>query len=181
VSVETAQIYLFAFLAAVAVGTLIGGPVGDRIGRKYVLWGSIVGVLPFALVLPYADLFWTGILTVIIGLVLASASSAIIVYALELVPGRIGLVAGLFFGLSFGMAGVGAAALGRLADATSIDYVYQVCSFLPLIGLLTVLLPNLGRPGPRVQSGAPSTPREEIRVTSPVAGSITMRGGGISR
>jgi len=185
VSVETAQIYLFAFLAAVAVGTLIGGPVGDRIGRKYVLWGSIVGVLPFALVLPYADLFWTGILTVIIGLVLASASSAIIVYALELVPGRIGLVAGLFFGLSFGMAGVGAAALGRLADATSIDYVYQVCSFLPLIGLLTVLLPNLGRPVPptreRIQSGTLSTPGEEIRVTSPVAGSITMRGGGISR
>jgi MFS transporter, FSR family, fosmidomycin resistance protein len=146
VSVENAQFYLFAFLAAVAVGTLIGGPIGDRIGRKYVLWGSIVGVLPFTLMLPYAGLFWTGILTVLIGLILASASSAIIVYALELVPGRIGTVAGLFFGLSFGMAGVGAAALGRLADATSIDYVYQVCAFLPLIGLLTVLLPNLGRP-----------------------------------
>jgi MFS transporter, FSR family, fosmidomycin resistance protein len=146
VSVESAQIYLFAFLAAVAAGTLIGGPVGDRIGRKYVLWVSIVGVLPFTLVLPYADLFWTGILIVVIGVILASASSAIIVYALELVPGKIGTVAGLFFGLSFGMAGVGAAALGRLADATSIDYVYQICAFLPLIGLLTVLLPNIGRP-----------------------------------
>jgi FSR family fosmidomycin resistance protein-like MFS transporter len=148
VSVESAQIYLFAFLAAVALGTLIGGPLGDRIGRKYVLWGSIVGVLPFTLALPYLDLFWTGILTVVIGLILASASAAIIVYALELVPGKIGTVAGLFFGLSFGMAGVGAAALGRLADATSIDFVYQVCAFLPLIGLLTVLLPNLGRPVP---------------------------------
>jgi FSR family fosmidomycin resistance protein-like MFS transporter len=145
-SVESAQIYLFAFLAAVAAGTLIGGPVGDRIGRKRVLWISIVGVLPFSLVLPYADLFWTGILTVVIGLILASASSAIIVYALELVPGKVGTVAGLFFGLSFGMAGIGAAALGRLADATSIDFVYQICAFLPLIGLLTVLLPNLGRP-----------------------------------
>ena len=147
-SVEIAQIYLFAFLAAVAAGTLIGGPVGDRIGRKRVLWVSIVGVLPFTLVLPYADLFWTGILTVVIGLVLASASSAIIVYALELVPGKVGTVAGLFFGLSFGMAGVGAASLGRLADATNIDFVYQICAFLPLIGLLTVLLPNLGRPAP---------------------------------
>jgi MFS transporter, FSR family, fosmidomycin resistance protein len=145
-SVESAQIYLFAFLAAVAAGTLIGGPVGDRIGRKRVLWVSIVGVLPFTLVLPYADLFWTGILTVVIGLILASASSAIIVYALELVPGKVGTVAGLFFGLSFGMAGVGAAALGWLADATSIDFVYQICAFLPLIGLLTVFLPNLGRP-----------------------------------
>jgi MFS transporter, FSR family, fosmidomycin resistance protein len=145
-SVETAQIYLFAFLASVAAGTLIGGPLGDRIGRKAVLWISIVGVLPFTLVLPYADLFWTGILSVVIGLVLASASSAIIVYALELVPGKVGTVAGLFFGLSFGMAGVGAAALGRLADATSIDYVYQVCAFLPLIGLLTVLLPRVGQP-----------------------------------
>src|SRR5207247_8836922 len=115
---------------------------------KYVLWGSIVGVLPFTLVLPYADLFWTGILTVAIGLILASASSAIIVYALELVPGKVGTVAGLFFGLSFGMAGIGAAALGRLADATSIEFVYQVCAFLPLIGLLVVLLPDVGRPLP---------------------------------
>jgi FSR family fosmidomycin resistance protein-like MFS transporter len=155
VSIENAQFYLFAFLAAVAAGTLIGGPIGDRIGRKYVLWGSIVGVLPFTLVLPYADLFWTGILTVVIGLILASASSAIIVYALELVPGKIGTVAGLFFGLSFGVAGVGAAALGRLADATSIDYVYQVCAFLPLIGLLTVLLPDLRRPR---QAGLATSP-----------------------
>jgi MFS transporter, FSR family, fosmidomycin resistance protein len=155
-SLESAQIYLFAFLAAVAVGTLAGGPIGDRIGRKYVLWGSIVGVLPFALALPHVDLFWTGILTVVIGLILASASSAIIVYALELVPGKVGTVAGLFFGLSFGMAGVGAAALGRLADATSIDYVYQLCAFLPLLGLLTVLLPNLGRPLPAAAATSPA-------------------------
>jgi MFS transporter, FSR family, fosmidomycin resistance protein len=169
VSVETAQIYLFAFLAAVAAGTLIGGPVGDRIGRKRVLWISIVGVLPFALMLPYVDLFWTGILTVAIGLILASASSAIIVYALELVPGKVGTVAGLFFGLSFGMAGIGAAALGRLADATSIDYVYQICAFLPLLGLLTVLLPNIGRP---------QGTRLALPVTgSPPAGSTGTRGG----
>jgi MFS transporter, FSR family, fosmidomycin resistance protein len=168
VSVASAQIYLFAFLASVAVGTLVGGPVGDRIGRKYVLWGSIVGVLPFTLVLPYADLFWTGILTVAIGLILASASSAIIVYALELVPGKVGTVAGLFFGLSFGMAGIGAAALGRLADATSIDYVYQICAFLPLLGLLTVLLPNIGRP-------------QGTRLASPVTGSTATAGAGASR
>jgi FSR family fosmidomycin resistance protein-like MFS transporter len=168
VSVSSAQIYLFAFLASVAVGTLVGGPVGDRIGRKYVLWGSIVGVLPFTLVLPYADLFWTGILTVAIGLILASASSAIIVYALELVPGKVGTVAGLFFGLSFGMAGIGAAALGRLADATSIDYVYQICAFLPLLGLFTVLLPNIGRP-------------QGTRLASPVTGSTATRGAGASR
>jgi MFS transporter, FSR family, fosmidomycin resistance protein len=149
-SVESAQIYLFAFLASVALGTLIGGPVGDRIGRKAVIWVSIVGVLPFTLMLPYANLFWTGILTVVIGMTLASASSAIIVYALELVPGRIGMVAGLFFGLSFGMAGIGAAVLGRVADATSIDNVYQLCAFLPAIGLLTALLPNLGRSVPRL-------------------------------
>ncbi len=146
VSIERAQIYLFAFLASVAVGTLIGGPVGDRIGRKAVIWVSIVGVLPFTLMLPHANLFWTGILTVVIGMTLASASSAIIVYALELVPGQIGMVAGLFFGLSFGMAGIGAAVLGRVADATSIDTVYQLCAFLPAIGLLTALLPDLGRP-----------------------------------
>jgi MFS transporter, FSR family, fosmidomycin resistance protein len=171
VSLESAQIYLFAFLAAVAAGTLIGGPVGDRIGRKSVLWVSILGVLPFTLVLPYANLFWTGILTVAIGLILASASSAIIVYALELVPGKVGTVAGLFFGLSFGMAGVGAVALGRLADATSIDYVYQVCAFLPLIGLLTVLLPDLGR----------SISPVEKRLTSPVTGSTAASGAGASR
>jgi MFS transporter, FSR family, fosmidomycin resistance protein len=146
--VREAQLFLFVFLASVALGTLIGGPLGDRIGRKYVLWGSIVGVLPFTLLLPYASLLWTAILTVVIGVTLASASSAIIVYALELLPGRIGMVAGLFFGLSFGMAGIGAAALGRLADFTSIDFVYRLCAFLPAIGLLTVLLPNLDHPAP---------------------------------
>ena len=155
VSVAQAQIYLFLFLASVAVGTLVGGPIGDRIGRKYVLWGSIVGVLPFTLVLPYAGLLWTAILTVVIGATLASASSAIIVYALELLPDRVGVVAGLFFGLSFGMAGIGAAALGRLADWTSIDLVYRICAFLPAIGLLTVFLPDLGRPPAPLPAAAP--------------------------
>ncbi len=145
-SVSEAQIYLFVFLASVALGTLIGGPLGDRIGRKSVIWGSILGVVPFTLALPHADLMWTAILSVVIGVTLASASSAIIVYAFDLVPGRIGMMAGLFFGLSFGLAGVGAAAFGWLADATSIDYVYQICAFLPLIGILTILLPDLGRP-----------------------------------
>jgi FSR family fosmidomycin resistance protein-like MFS transporter len=149
VSVASAQVYLFIFLASVAVGTLIGGPIGDRIGRKAVIWGSILGAIPFALMLPHASLFWTAVLTMIIGATMASASSAIIVYALDLVPGKIGTMAGLFFGLSFGMAGVGAAALGSLADATSIDTVYHVCAYLPLIGLLTVLLPDLGRPARR--------------------------------
>jgi FSR family fosmidomycin resistance protein-like MFS transporter len=148
VTIETAQIYLFVFLAAVAAGTLIGGPLSDRIGRKAVMWGSIVGVLPFTLMLPYAGLAWTVVLSVVIGLTLASASSTIIVYALDLVPGKIGMIAGLFFGLSFGLAGVGAAVLGRLADATSIDFVYRICAFLPAIGLLTAFLPNLGRPVP---------------------------------
>ena len=145
-SLASAQIYLFVFLAAVAGGTLVGGPIGDRFGRKTVIWGSILGAIPFALMLPFADLFWTTVLTIVIGATMASASSAIIVYALDLVPGKIGTMAGLFFGLSFGMAGVGAAALGSLADATSIDTVYHVCAYLPLIGLLTVLLPNVGRP-----------------------------------
>jgi FSR family fosmidomycin resistance protein-like MFS transporter len=143
ISVHSAQIHLFVFLAAVAAGTFLGGPIGDRIGRKYVIWCSILGVLPFTLVLPYANLFWTGILTVIIGLVLASAFSAILVYAQELVPGRIGLVSGIFFGLAFGVAGIGAAILGQLADAVSIEFVYRVCAFLPAIGLLTAFLPNL--------------------------------------
>src|SRR5277367_5568989 len=147
VSVASAQVYLFVFLASVAIGTLVGGPIGDRIGRKAVIWGSIIGAIPFALVLPYANLFWTPILTMAVGATMASASSAIIVYALDLVPGKIGTMAGLFFGLGFGMAGIGAAALGKIADATSIDAVYHVCAFLPLIGLLTVFLPNLGRPG----------------------------------
>ncbi|CAN0620078.1 fosmidomycin efflux pump [Burkholderia multivorans] len=142
-SVQAAQIHLFIFLAAVAAGTVIGGPVGDRIGRKYVIWGSILGVAPFTLMLPYANLFWTSVLTVIIGAVLASAFAAILVYATELMPGKVGTVAGLFFGFAFGLGGIGAAVLGQLADATSIAFVYKVCSFLPLIGVLTVFLPDL--------------------------------------
>jgi FSR family fosmidomycin resistance protein-like MFS transporter len=141
-SVQEAQLHLFLFLAAFAVGVLVGGPIGDRIGRKYVIWVSILGVLPFTLMLPYANLFWTGVLTVIIGLVLASASSAILVLAQDIVPGRVGLVSGLFFGLAFGLGGLGAAVLGWLADQTSIYFVYRVCAFLPAIGLLTALLPN---------------------------------------
>ncbi|HEX7906975.1 MAG TPA: MFS transporter [Paraburkholderia sp.] len=140
--VQAAQVHLFVFLAAVAAGTVIGGPIGDRIGRKYVIWVSILGVAPFTLLLPYANLFWTGVLTVIIGVVLASAFSAILVYAQELIPGKVGMIAGLFFGFAFGMGGIGAAVLGQLADATSIAYVYKVCSFLPLIGVLTVFLPD---------------------------------------
>ena len=130
-------------MGAVAAGTLIGGPVGDRIGRKYVIWCSILGILPFTLMLPYVNLFWTSVLTVIIGVVLASAFSAILVYAQELVPGRIGLISGIFFGLAFGMGGIGAALLGKLADVTNINFVYHVCSFLPAIGLLTAFLPDL--------------------------------------
>jgi FSR family fosmidomycin resistance protein-like MFS transporter len=143
ISVQSAQVYLFIFLFAVAAGTFIGGPVGDRIGRKYVIWISILGVAPFSLLLPHATLFWTAILSVFIGMILSSAFSAILVYAQELVPGKVGMIAGLFFGLAFGMAGVGSALLGRLADQTSITYVYQVCAYLPLIGLLTGFLPNL--------------------------------------
>jgi FSR family fosmidomycin resistance protein-like MFS transporter len=144
-SVPSAQVHLFVFLGAVALGTFVGGPIGDRIGRKKVIWFSIVGAAPFALMLPYASLFWTGILTVLIGLIIASAFSAILVYAQDLLPGRVGMVAGMFFGFSFGLGGLGAAALGELADWTSIDTVYRVCSFLPLIGLLAALLPDLHR------------------------------------
>jgi FSR family fosmidomycin resistance protein-like MFS transporter len=144
VTLQNAQLHLFLFLGAVAAGTFIGGPVGDRVGRKLVIWCSILGVLPFTLVLPYANLFWTSILSVIIGLILASAFSAILVYAQELMPGRIGAVSGLFFGFAFGMGGVGAAILGKLADLTSIDFVYHVCAFLPAIGILTAFLPDLG-------------------------------------
>ncbi|MES2828171.1 MAG: MFS transporter [Bacteroidota bacterium] len=143
VSVQSSQIYLFVFLVSVAAGTLIGGPVGDRFGRKYVIWFSILGTAPFALLLPYANLFWTGVLVVPIGMILASAFSAILVYAQELIPGKVGLVSGLFFGFAFGMGGIGSALLGKLADTTSIEYVFHVCSFLPLIGLLTGLLPNI--------------------------------------
>jgi FSR family fosmidomycin resistance protein-like MFS transporter len=143
ISVQNAQVHLFIFLGAVAAGTIIGGPVGDRIGRKHVIWWSILGVLPFSLLLPYSNLFWTSILTVFIGLMLASAFPAIIVYAQELVPGRVGTISGLFFGLAFGMGGLGAAILGKLADLTSITLVYQVCAVLPAIGLLTWLLPNI--------------------------------------
>jgi len=141
--VASSQIHLFILFGAIAAGTLIGGPVGDRIGRKYVIWVSILGVLPFTLLLPYANLFWTSILSVIIGVVIASAFSAILVYAQELVPGRVGMISGLFFGFAFGMGGIGAAVLGKLADATSIVFVYHVCAYLPAIGLLTGFLPNI--------------------------------------
>jgi MFS transporter, FSR family, fosmidomycin resistance protein len=143
VTVKTAQLLLFVFLFAVALGTIAGGPVGDRIGRKRVIWGSILGVAPFTLLLPHVGLTGTVILTVCIGAILASAFSAILVYAQELVPGKVGMIAGLFFGLAFGIAGIGSAALGHLADRTGIDFVFNVCAFLPLIGLLTVLLPDV--------------------------------------
>ena len=142
-SLDSAQFHLFAFLFAVAAGTVLGGPVGDRIGRKRVIWISILGVAPFTLLLPHVDLFWTTVLSMIIGLILASAFSAILVYAQDLVPGKVGTISGLFFGFAFGMGGIGAALLGRLADATSIETVYQVCAYLPLIGLLTAFLPTL--------------------------------------
>lgn len=142
-SVPAAQLYLFAFLAAVAVGTMAGGPVGDRFGRKRVIWFSILGASPFTLLLPHASLYWTGPLVILIGLILASAFPAMVVFAQELVPGKVGMIAGLFFGLAFGMGGLGAAMLGILADATSIEYVYRLCAFLPLIGLMAVLLPDI--------------------------------------
>ncbi len=142
-SVQTSQIYLFIFLASAAVGTMIGGPLSDRFGRKYIIWFSILGVSPFTILLPYANLFWTTILTILIGVILASAFPTILVYAQELLPGKVGMIAGLFFGFAFGIAGIGSAVLGELADQTSINYVYQVCSFLPLIGLITWLLPNI--------------------------------------
>ena len=143
VSVRSSEIHLFAFLGAVAAGTFFGGPVGDRLGRKVVIWYSILGVLPFTLVLPYANLFWTGILSVVIGLILASAFSTILVFAQELVPTKVGTISGTFFGLAFGLGGIGAALLGKLADATNIRFVYHVCSFLPAVGILTAFLPDL--------------------------------------
>lgn len=148
VSVKDAQLYLFVFLAAVAAGTIAGGPIGDRFGRKFVMWFSILGVLPFTLLLPHANLFWTAALSVVIGFILSSAFPAIIVYAQELVPGKVGLVSGLFFGFAFGMGGIGAAALGELADWTSITFVFQICAFLPVLGLLTAFLPNIRKPKP---------------------------------
>ncbi|MCW5914577.1 MAG: MFS transporter [Chitinophagaceae bacterium] len=143
VSIKTSQIFLFIYLASAALGTYFGGPLGDRFGRKYVIWFSILGVAPFTLILPYVSLFWTAVLSVIIGFILSSAFPAILVYAQELMPGKIGMISGLFFGLAFGMGGLGSALLGLLADATSIDFVYHVCAFLPLIGLVTWKLPDL--------------------------------------
>lgn len=143
ISVQAAQIYLFVFLAPVAVGTLLGGIAGDRFGRKYVIWFSVLAALPFSLMLPYANLFWTGILSVFIGLTLSSSFPAIVVYAQELVPGKIGAISGLFFGFAFGLSGLGAAALGWIADRTSIEYVYVLCSYLPFLGLLAAFLPDL--------------------------------------
>jgi FSR family fosmidomycin resistance protein-like MFS transporter len=154
--VQVAQHYLFLFLAAVAAGTIIGGPIGDRIGRKKVIWSSILGVAPFTLLLPYAGLVETAFLSVIIGVVLASAFSAIIVYAQELMPNKTGAVAGLFYGFAFGMGGIGAAALGHLADLRGIEYVYQVCSYLPLLGLFAVMLPEVHRDETPLQQERPS-------------------------
>jgi FSR family fosmidomycin resistance protein-like MFS transporter len=166
VPVRSAQLHLFAFLGAVAAGTIIGGPVGDRFGRKLVIWCSILGVLPFTLALPYVDLRWTGALSVLIGFVLASAFSAILVYAQELVPGKVGMISGLFFGLAFGVAGIGAAVLGEVADHTGIEFVYHVCAWLPALGLLTAWLPDL-------ESGG----RERRRVPGPDEGgdALTMQ------
>jgi MFS transporter, FSR family, fosmidomycin resistance protein len=149
VSIRTSQLFLFVFLFSVALGTIVGGPVGDQIGRKRVIWFSILGVAPFSLALPHVGLVATAVLTVFIGMILASAFSAIIVYAQELVPGKVGMIAGLFFGLAFGSAGIGSAALGQLADHTSIEFVFAVCAFLPLIGLLTAFLPNIEPPRQR--------------------------------
>jgi FSR family fosmidomycin resistance protein-like MFS transporter len=155
VTAQTAQIYLFAFLFAVAAGTMVGGPIGDRVGRKRVIWVSILGVAPFTLMLPFADLAWTGVLTFVIGLVISSAFSAILVFGQELVPNRVGMVSGLFFGLAFGFGGIGAAVLGGLTDRYGIEYVYHLCSYLPLLGIVTALLPDLkGRQAPLRFAGA---------------------------
>jgi FSR family fosmidomycin resistance protein-like MFS transporter len=143
VGVRNAQLLLFLYLGAAAVGTFIGGPLGDRFGRRPVIWWSIAGVLPFTLLLPYANLFWTAVLSVVIGLIIASAFSAILVFAVDLVPGRVGLISGLFFGLAFGLSGLGAALMGQLADKTSIEFVFRLCAFLPALGLLAGFLPRL--------------------------------------
>lgn len=142
-SVQQSQIYLFIFLASVAAGTLLGGSLGDRFGRKYIIWISILGAAPFTLMLPYASLFWTGVLAVVIGVIISSAFSAILVYATELVPGKVGMIAGLFFGFAFGMGGLGSAVLGKLADARSVEYVFKLCAYLPLLGIITGLLPDI--------------------------------------
>ncbi|MGH0378310.1 MFS transporter [Sinorhizobium meliloti] len=142
-SVQQAQLMLFLFLGSAAAGTFLGGPIGDRYGARFVIWFSILGVVPFTLLLPYANLFWTGVLSVIIGLIFSSAFSAIVVFAQELVPGRVGLIAGVFFGFAFGAGGMGAAVLGIFADRQGIEFVYKICSYLPLLGLLTVFLPKL--------------------------------------
>lgn len=143
VTAQQSQLYLFAFLAAVAIGTIIGGPLGDRFGRKYVIWLSILGAAPFTLLLPYVNLVWTIVLAAIIGVIIASAFSAILVYATDLVPGKVGTIAGLFFGLAFGLGGIGSAVLGNLADHTSISFVFRLCAFLPLIGVVTGFLPDV--------------------------------------
>jgi len=144
-SVQNAQLHLFVFLSAIAIGTMVGGPFGDRVGRRFVIWFSILAPLPFTLLLPHVGLFWTGPLTVLIGLILASAFPAIVVYGQELVPGKVGMISGMFFGFAFGVGGLGAALLGVLADRTSIEYVYRVCAYLPLMGLLAALLPDVKR------------------------------------
>lgn len=143
VTIQQSQYYLFAYLFAAAVGTFIGGPLGDRIGRKYVIWGSILGTAPFALLLPHVNLFWTCVLSIIIGIVISSAFSAILVYAQELLPTKVGLISGLFFGLAFGIAGIAAAVFGNMADARGIEYVYKLCAYLPLLGIVTAFLPNV--------------------------------------
>lgn len=157
-TVPQSQLYLFVFLFAGAVGTFLGGPLGDKIGRKLVIWISILGMAPFSILLPHANLFWTAALSVIVGLIMASAFPAILVYATELLPGKVGTIAGLFFGLAFGLAGIASAVLGKLADATSILFVIKVCAFLPLIGLLTAFLPNV--------KSAEHEPNEQLRVES---------------
>jgi MFS transporter, FSR family, fosmidomycin resistance protein len=158
VSVQRAQVNLFVLLGAITLGTIIGGPIGDRIGRKHVIWWSILGVLPFTLALPYADLWWTGVLSVFIGLIMASAMPAIVVYAQELLPGRVGLISGLFFGLAFGIAGLAAAVLGAVADRTSIEFVYRVCAYLPALGLFAALLPGVEPPRAPTESLLESEP-----------------------
>jgi FSR family fosmidomycin resistance protein-like MFS transporter len=161
-SVQSAQLHLFVFLGAVAAGTIIGGPVGDRLGRKWVIWASILGVLPFTLALPYVNLFWSGILSVVIGVILASAFSAIVVFAQELVPGRVGMVSGLFFGFAFGTAGIGAALLGDLADRSGIDLVYRLCSYLPALGLLTAFLPDIESGARRLEPARPEPEADTV-------------------